>query len=122
MEQCNDEFPSTLYRVTLNAELNPGLKVAVMAIPCRRTAKSFRTAHGKSIKHTAIMQPDSVVDPSRIMEYVYCEQEDQVQAAIDLLVTRARRKADALLARAMSLHEAAHGQPTIKREQWCDQP
>lgn len=120
MDARTEDFPDTIYRVTLNAERNPGLKVDVMVIPCRRAAKVFKTAHGKTIKQSAIMQPDSFVDPSRFMEYVYCDHEDQVPAAIDLLVTRARQKADALLAKAMALHEAAHSQPTVKREHWFD--
>ncbi|WP_455233169.1 hypothetical protein [Geopseudomonas aromaticivorans] len=120
MDARKEEFPSTVYRVTLNAELNPGLKVNVMSIPCRRTAKVFKTAHGKSIKQSEIMRPNSFVDRNLIMEYVYCDQEDQVSAAIDLLIARSRQKADAMLAKAMAIHEAAHSEPTIQRENWFD--
>lgn len=115
------EFPSTIYKVNLNAEAIGAPSVVVTAIPCKATSKLYKTANGRNIKHEQIMQPQSVVDSHLLIEYVYCLDEASVQAATALLMGRARDKAIALLDRANALMEAVNREPTITHKTYADE-
>lgn len=115
------EFPSTIYKVNLNAEAVGAPSVVVTAIPCKATSKLYKTANGRNIKHEQIMQPQSVVDSHLLIEYVYCLDEDSVQAATALLMGRARDKAIALLDRANALMEAVNREPNITHKTYADE-
>lgn len=114
-----EEFPDTLYRVRLNAESPPHFRVEVLEIPCKRTAKAFKTANGRLIKHDALMEPDSIYQPGMLIEHIYC-QEDQIQAAVGLLVCRARKRADESLARAQAIHATVNSEPIVTHKCWPD--
>jgi len=119
------EYPISIYRVYLNAELSrsaePRPRVEVTKIPCKRTPKQYMTAHGRSIKRESIMQPTSNVDSRMLMEYVYCDSEDDVPKAIELLVDRARNRAADMLARATALQKSVDRQPLITMKDWIDE-
>ena len=105
----DSNFPDQLLRVSINAEDGVAMKVAIKTIRCKRHTKVFKAATGKTIKLTELMQPASVVEPRFVMEYTYCLSEDDVQQAIQMLVQRAREKAEANLAHAQAVINAAYG-------------
>lgn len=105
----DSNFPDQLLRVSISAEDGVAMKVAIKTIACKRHTKVFKTASGKSIKLSDLMQPTSVVDPRFVMEHTYCLSEDDVQQAIQMLVQRAREKAEANLAHAQAVRNAAYG-------------
>ena len=111
------EFPDTLYRISVNAEGGENIRAKVIEIPCKRINKVIKTASGKSIKVTDIMQPLSIVDKRLVMEHIYCLDEKEVQPAIVLLVERAMKKADELLAHAKAVRDAAYAQVIVSYSQ-----
>ncbi|HCF2940936.1 TPA: hypothetical protein ACNVX4_005936 [Pseudomonas aeruginosa] len=115
------QYPLSIYKVALNAELSDCPQIRVTQIPCKRTSKQFMTAHGRAIKHESLMKPTSVVDSKLLMEYVYCLTEEDVQEAVELLLKRAQKKADDMLAKATALKQSVYRTPIITRNNWSDE-
>ncbi|MGK6832976.1 hypothetical protein ACKU3Z_030085 [Pseudomonas aeruginosa] len=115
------QYPLSIYRVALNAELSDCPQIRVTQIPCKRTSKQFMTAHGRAIKHESLMKPTSVVDSKLLMEYVYCLTEEDVQEAVELLLKRGQTKADDMLAKATALKQLVYRTPIITRSNWSDE-
>lgn len=110
------EFPDVLFRISVNAEGGENIHAKVTQIPCKRLNKIIKTASGKNIKLAELMQPFSIVDKRLVLEHIYCLDENEVQPAIELLVERARKKADELLAHAQAVRDAAYAQLIVNRE------
>jgi hypothetical protein len=111
------EFPDVLFCIYVNAEGGKNIRAKVIEIPCKRLNKVVKTASGKSIKLADIMRPFSILDKRLVMEHIYCLDEKEVQPAIVLLVERAMKKADELLAHAKAVRDAAYAQVIVNYEQ-----
>lgn len=110
------EFPDTIYRVILSAE-DTQLKVSVTKIPCKKTAKIYKTIHGKHIKHT-----DDMVNQyffgDKIMYRGYCMDEESIDDFISQMKEAAQNKAEALLKRANELYKTAHSDMVVTVKDW----
>jgi hypothetical protein len=112
----NSDYPNVLFRISVNAESGENIQIRVKEIPCKRLQKVIKTAGGKNIKIAEINQPTSIVDKRLVMEHIYCLEEKDVQPSILMLVDRAQKKADELLAHAQSVRDAAYGEVSIRYE------